>query len=96
MKDLRKLPRRRHSKEFKEQVLPECAQPGASVAGSTTGRASSPWSATCAGSGPVPSARSWSRRPWQRTSSGIPTAGLLAYVLVAKFADHLPLSRRHL
>jgi transposase len=33
MKDHRKLPRRRHSKELKEQVLAECAQPGASVAG---------------------------------------------------------------
>ena len=33
MTDHRKLPRRRHSKELKEQVLAECAQPGASVAG---------------------------------------------------------------
>jgi transposase len=33
MTDHRKLPRRRHSKEVKEQVLAECAQPGASVAG---------------------------------------------------------------
>jgi transposase len=33
MTDHRKLPRRRHGKEFKEQVLAECAQPGASVAG---------------------------------------------------------------
>ena len=33
MTDHRKLPRRRHGKEFKEKVLAECAQPGASVAG---------------------------------------------------------------
>jgi transposase len=33
MTDHRKLPRRRHSKEIKEQVLAECARPGASVAG---------------------------------------------------------------
>lgn len=33
MTDHRKLPRRRHSKELKEQILAECAQPGASVAG---------------------------------------------------------------
>lgn len=33
MTDHRKLPRRRHSKELKQQVLTECAQPGASVAG---------------------------------------------------------------
>lgn len=33
MTDHRKLPRRRHSKELKQQVLAECAQPGASVAG---------------------------------------------------------------
>jgi transposase len=33
MKDSRKMPRRRHSGELKAQVLSECAQPGASVAG---------------------------------------------------------------
>jgi transposase len=33
MTDHKKLPRRRHSKELKAQVLAECAQPGASVAG---------------------------------------------------------------
>jgi transposase len=33
------------------------------------------------------------RRRWHRTSStkGIPTTGLLAQVLVAKYLDHLPL-----
>ena len=33
MTDHRKLPRRRHSRELKERILAECAQPGASVAG---------------------------------------------------------------
>lgn len=33
MTDFRSLPRRRHSAEFKAQVLAECAKPGASVAG---------------------------------------------------------------
>jgi hypothetical protein len=33
MTDHRKLPRRRHSRELMEQILAECAQPGASVAG---------------------------------------------------------------
>jgi transposase len=33
MTDHRKLPRRRHSQDLKQQVLAECAQPGASVAG---------------------------------------------------------------
>lgn len=33
MADQRTLPRRRHSKELKAQVLAECAQAGASVAG---------------------------------------------------------------
>jgi transposase len=28
------------------------------------------------------------------SSKGIPTAGLLAHVMVAKFADHLPLYRQ--
>ena len=32
-------------------------------------RASSPWSATCAASGPAPGARSWCRRRWRRKSS---------------------------
>ncbi|MBC5783796.1 transposase [Ramlibacter sp. USB13] len=32
MTDHRKLPRRRHSKELKAQILTECDQPGASVA----------------------------------------------------------------
>jgi transposase len=32
MIDHRKLPRRRHSAQLKEQVLTECAKPGASVA----------------------------------------------------------------
>lgn len=32
MIDHRKLPRRRHSAQLKEQVLAECARPGASVA----------------------------------------------------------------
>lgn len=32
MIDHRKLPRRRHSAQLKEQVLAECAKPGASVA----------------------------------------------------------------
>jgi transposase len=32
MTDHRKLPRRRHTGELKEQVLAECAKPGASVA----------------------------------------------------------------
>ncbi len=33
MKDSKKILRRRHSVELKAQVLAECAQPGASVAG---------------------------------------------------------------
>jgi transposase len=33
MKDSKKITRRRHSAELKAQVLSECAQPGASVAG---------------------------------------------------------------
>ena len=33
MKDSKKIVRRRHSAELKVQVLSECAQPGASVAG---------------------------------------------------------------
>lgn len=33
MIDHRKLPRRRHSAQLKEQVVAECAKPGASVAG---------------------------------------------------------------
>lgn len=33
MKDAKKITRRRHSAELKAQVLSECAQPGASVAG---------------------------------------------------------------
>ena len=33
MKDSRKIVRRRHSAELKAQVLRECAQPGASIAG---------------------------------------------------------------
>ena len=33
MKDPQKISRRRHSAELKAQVLSECAQPGASVAG---------------------------------------------------------------
>lgn len=32
MTDHRKLPRRRHSAQLKEQVVAECAKPGASVA----------------------------------------------------------------
>ena len=32
MKDSKKIVRRRHSAEFKRQILIECAQPGASVA----------------------------------------------------------------
>ena len=32
--------------------------------------------------------------PAQVIDKGIPTAGLLAYVMVAKFADHLPLYRQ--
>lgn len=32
--------------------------------------------------------------PAQVIDKGIPTAGLLAHVMVAKFADHLPLYRQ--
>ncbi|MFQ1065285.1 IS66 family transposase, partial [Bordetella trematum] len=32
--------------------------------------------------------------PAQVIDKGLPTAGLLAQVLVAKFADHLPLNRQ--
>jgi transposase len=32
--------------------------------------------------------------PAQVIDKGIPTAGLLAHVMIAKFADHLPLYRQ--
>ncbi|POC98227.1 hypothetical protein BKM16_26980 [Pseudomonas amygdali pv. morsprunorum] len=32
--------------------------------------------------------------PAQVIDKGIPTAGLLAHVMIAKFADHLPLCRQ--
>ena len=56
---------------------------------------SSAWSATSAANGPAPSAK-----PFQAPveahviDKGIPTTGLLAQVLVAKYADHLPLYRQ--
>ena len=62
----------------------------------TTCPASSRWSATSGASGPAPSARPFTQAPVAAhvIDKGIPTAGLLAQVLVAKYADHQPLYRQ--
>ena len=63
---------------------------------STTSRACSPSSATCAASGSARSCETLVQAPVAPhiIDKGIPTTGLLAQVLVAKFLDHLPLYRQ--
>jgi hypothetical protein len=63
---------------------------------STTRRASSRSSAMCAASGPVQACETLVQAPVpaQVIDKGLPTTGLLAHVLVAKYADHLPLYRQ--
>ena len=93
----------------REQVVhqPACACPdcggtaaadrrGCRAKCSNTCRSTSRWCAMCGRSSAVPTASASCKRARRRGRSraGWPGPGLLAHVLVAKYADHLPLYRQ--